>query len=179
MAEQNAEYASDDQLLCGFFEAWPEAGPGMVQSDVHHAGEGPLYFFWPLPDGNAIRVPVCPKHCEWLEAHAQPVGGTPNAGSRSPGSSPGRVGAAREGSLEESEGVGFPQAHPSPTNADYMWDWINDDQLPHGGTYVVKGPEGHVVVVVGPLKYDYEQAVALAQAMNKTAQIDSSESEDG
>jgi hypothetical protein len=60
-----------------------------------------------------------------------------------------------------------------------VWDWIDDDQLPHGGTYVVKDPEGHVVVRVGPFKYDYEQAVALAQAMNKTAQNDRSVGEDG
>lgn len=39
--------------------------------------------------------------------------------SRSPGSSPGGVGAAPKGSLEESTGVGFPQAHSSSLNADY------------------------------------------------------------
>lgn len=38
----------------------------------------------------------------------------------SPGSTPGRVGAAREGPVVQGEGVGFPQAHTSSPNAEYV-----------------------------------------------------------
>lgn len=50
-------------------------------------------------------------------APVPPAGPTPATGAagadRAPGSNPGSVGAADKGSLVESEGVGFPQAHTS------------------------------------------------------------------
>lgn len=54
---------------CAYFEpAPPEDGlpQGAVVQDPHDAGEGPLYFFVPLADGAAVRVPVCEEHCEVL-----------------------------------------------------------------------------------------------------------------
>lgn len=53
-------------MWCEFFEPGPN---GLVIQKPHEAGEGPLYFFWPLPDGHALRVPVCERHAAWLKEH--------------------------------------------------------------------------------------------------------------
>jgi hypothetical protein len=67
---------SDWNGFCDFFSFDPDltanAGKPLVSSDGHEAGDGPLYFFWPLPDGNAIRVKVCKEHAKWLKAHIPP-----------------------------------------------------------------------------------------------------------
>lgn len=49
---------------CQFFEASGEGD--IVLGCPNPVGEGPLFFFVPLPDGNAVRVPVCEQHAEWL-----------------------------------------------------------------------------------------------------------------
>jgi hypothetical protein len=51
-------------------------------------------------------------------------------------------------------------------NGTYRWDWINDPKLPHGGTYVVKRPNGTILCQIGPLKRHYDEAMAVASAMN-------------
>lgn len=54
---------------CAYFEPAPASDglpPGTVTQDPHDAGEGPLFFFVPVADGAAVRVPVCPEHCEVL-----------------------------------------------------------------------------------------------------------------
>ena len=56
----------DPDLLCAYFTAAPQLGPGLVDNDFHHAGEGPLYFFVPIGD-DAVRVPVCERHAAILE----------------------------------------------------------------------------------------------------------------
>lgn len=50
---------------CEYFTAIPDMD-GEVSSDMHDAGEGPLFFFWPLPNGDALRVPVCQEHSDVL-----------------------------------------------------------------------------------------------------------------
>jgi hypothetical protein len=50
----------------------------------------------------------------------------------------------------------------------YRWDWINDSKLPHGGVYVVKRPDDSVLCQTGPFKADYEEAIAIAAAMNQS-----------
>ncbi len=59
--------------MCEYFEADPDAGGKIVSSDGHDAAEGPLYFFVPVANGAAVRVPVCQKHCAALKRQfAQP-----------------------------------------------------------------------------------------------------------
>jgi hypothetical protein len=55
---------------------------------------------------------------------------TPNADPRTPGSTPGGVGAAPKGSVVQSEGVGFPQAHASPANAETVGHLIGSHPVP-------------------------------------------------
>jgi hypothetical protein len=56
--------------LCAYFAPDPEihgVRENAVFSDFHYAGEGPLFFFVPVADGAAVRVPVCEEHCAILK----------------------------------------------------------------------------------------------------------------
>ena len=46
--------------------------PDVVLGCRNRQGEGPLFFFVPVP-GGAVRVGVCPEHAEWLARHFGPV----------------------------------------------------------------------------------------------------------
>ena len=58
-------------LRCDYFET-PGDGehPGLPDGAVIGCGSdadpGPLFFFVPVADGCAVRVPVCREHCEAL-----------------------------------------------------------------------------------------------------------------
>ena len=63
-------------------------------------------------------------------------------------------------------------------NAEYVPDWLNDRDLPHGGIYVVRGPNG-VHCTTSPFKEGWERAEKIAAALNAqsgrtAAQIDRS-----
>lgn len=54
---------------CAYFEPAPPGDglpDGAVVQDPHDAAPGPLFFFVPVADGAAVRVPVCEEHCRVL-----------------------------------------------------------------------------------------------------------------
>lgn len=62
--------------MCQYFELDQTFEVGGVSSNGHDA-EADLTFFWPLPNGGALRVHVCQKHCDLLkELHTALIDGS-------------------------------------------------------------------------------------------------------
>lgn len=93
-------------------------------------------------------------------------GGTGIIGAES---NPGRryCPACHAGAMIDPEPPATHAADYQGQDAEYAWAWVDDDRLPHRGTYVVKrSGDGSVVCTTGPYKRHYEDAVKIASAMN-------------
>ncbi len=64
-----------------------------------------------------------------------------------------------------------PTINESPAgsgSAEFSWDWLTDESLPHRGEYVVKQGD-QVIARCGSLKANYETARRMADALNAGA----------
>lgn len=57
--------------------------------------------------------------------------------------------------------------------SEFVWDWIEDESLPHRGEYVVRRREAEILAHCGPHKRGYDDAVRIATALN--ARVESGE----
>lgn len=80
---------------CAYFDPDTDM-PGTVRQSPHDAGEGPLFFFVPVADGAAVRVPVCEEHAEVLRHHSHAHSHVPAPAEHAVTPPPADVDRARE-----------------------------------------------------------------------------------